>query len=473
MPDFSPHTPKGKFLAAAGMGALAWLVIGAACLTGIIEPFELKLYDRLCRLSAAPAPASQEIVLVTVDDGSLEAALKAGITWPWPRQLYAPIVQFCTLAGARAVVFDIILREPSPYGVEDDRLLAEALAENGRAILPVFLSAEDRPEEAWEAELIQRFGIPVENRSRQLGSQYRSAQLPILFLAAKARDLANVAIPPDQDGIYRRLPLVFLYGNHWIPALGLAAAKDVLGAGRFLLNDRGLRLDDLRIPLDGRGNFLLTFYGGEQDFRRYSAFNVIQSFVAQKGGGQPIYEPQSFKDKIVVVGLTAAGLFDLKPTPIRSVYPGTAIHATLIANLLHRDFRVRINPLAALALAAGVALAAAASVMFLASVWHLGIATVAEITALALAVTASFRYNIWVDGVMLALSLGLAFAFSSVFSYATEGRQKRQIKRMFSHYMSDVLIHDLLKHPDKLRLGGEKRNLTVLFSDLAGFTSLS
>ncbi len=455
------------------MAALAWLVVVAAYLTAIIEPFELKLYDRLCRLSAASTPAPQEIVLVTVDQGSLDAAEKEGVTWPWPRQMYAPIVQFCTAAGARVVVFDILLTEASRYGVKDDRLLAEALSQSGRVILPVFLSAEDRPEEEWESRLIERLSLLLDNRSRQTESSYRSAVFPIRPLAESARALANVTIPPDQDGIYRRLPLVFLYGNHWLPTLGLAAARHVLGSERLVLDDRGLHLGDLTVPLDRRRAFLLSFYGGDHDFPRYSAFNVIQSLVALEGGGQPIYDPQSFKDKIVVVGLTAAGLFDLKPTPIRSVYPGMAIQATLAANVLHRDFRVHINPAVALALAAGIALATAASVMFLTNVWHLAVVTLGEGAALALAVTASFLYNLWVDGVMLAMSLGLAFAFSTVFSYATEGRQKRQIKRMFSHYMSDVLMQDLLRHPEKLRLGGERRVLTVFFSDLAGFTSLS
>ena len=471
------HTRKGKLLAAAGIGALAWAVVLGLYLAGFLEPFELKLYDRLCRMSAPPAPTSQEIALVTVDDGSLEAAAKElGVTWPWPRQMYAPIVQFCTAAGARAVLFDILFSEDSSYGVEDDRLLADALAQNGRTILPMFLSGEDRPREEWEDRLIERLALPLENRTGQARASFRSAQLPIQLLAEKARGLANVTVPPDQDGIYRRLPLVFPYGTHdarWLPAPGLAAAWEVLGRETLVLDNKGLELGSLHIPLDRQGSFLVTFYGGERDFPRYSAFNVIQSFVALEGGGQPLYGLESFRDKIVVVGLTAAGLFDLKPTPIRSVYPGIAIHATLAANLLHRDFRVRISPAAALTLAAATALAAAATVILLTAVWHLGIVTLAEAAALALAVTTSFRHNLWVDGVMLGISLGLAFAFAAVFSYATEGRQKRQIKRMFSHYMSEHLIHDLLKHPEKLRLGGEKRVLTAFFSDLAGFTSLS
>jgi adenylate cyclase len=176
---------------------------------------------------------------------------------------------------------------------------------------------------------------------------------------------------------------------------------------------------------------------------------------------------------MVFVGFTAPGLFDLKPTPVSSVTPGMSVHATLLANLLHRDFRVRISPRLALGLALVLALAMSVTVLLVPGLWQLALLLLAYGGALAFLVFISFRNNLWMDGVLLASSLGLSFAVSTVFSYATEGRQKRQIKQAFSHYMSDLLIQDVLKHPEKLRLGGEKRVLTVFFSDLAGFTSMS
>ena len=150
-----------------------------------------------------------------------------------------------------------------------------------------------------------------------------------------------------------------------------------------------------------------------------------------------------------------------------------AIHATFVANLLHRDFRVRVSPLVVLVLAFILAAAMGITVMLIPSLWQLALLALAYTEALVLLVILSFWQNLWMDAILLAASLWLSFAMSTAFSYATEGRQRRQIKQMFSHYMSDLLIQDLLKNPEKLRLGGEKRVLSVFFSDLAGFTTLS
>jgi len=466
-------SPKGKVFVGVIIGGLAW-GLGLFLYYGkLLESYELKTYDQLCRLYAERSVAPDEIVLVVVDRGSLEAAQRQGINWPWPRQMYAPIVQFCASSGARAVAFDILFTEPSAYGMEDDQILAEALKQNGHVFLPIFLSREERPQPVWEKRLMDRIALPLVDQSGRSPSLSHSTVSPIQILADHASGFGNVAISPDSDGIYRRLPLVFSYRSHWIPSLGLAVFRHLSGKEPMVLGRRGLQGKGMHIPLDDQATFLLSYHSIVQDYRRFSAFNVIQSFQALQEGGKPVYPLQVFRDKIVFVGFTAPGLFDLKPTPISSVNPGMAIHATLVANLLHKEYRVRISPAVALALAAGVAVAMGLMVMFVSSLWRLSLITFACVGGLLLFIGLAFRQNIWVDGVLMLASLGLSFAMSTAFSYATEGRQRRQIKQVFSHYMSDLLIQDLLKHPDKLRLGGEKRVLTVFFSDLAGFTTLS
>ena len=466
-------SPKAKVLTGFIIGIVAWGLVSLLYWRNLLESYELKTYDQLCRLHAADSPASQEIVLIVVDQGSLQAAQRQGINWPWPRQMYAPIVQFCALSGARAVAFDVLFTEPSSYGVEDDRLLAESLKENGHAFLPIFLSRQERPHSAWEKEIVKRIALPLRDQSGSTPSAYASSIPPIQNLANSSAGLGNVAIPPDSDGIYRRLPLVFFYLDHWVPSLGLSLFRHLQGNNAIALEKNGLRSGEFRIPLDSQGMFLLSYYSGARDFPRFSAFNVIQSFQAIQEKSKPIYSPQLFRDKIVLVGFTAAGLYDMKPTPISAINPGMSIHATLVANLIHKNFRVRISPAAALILGAGIVLMMSFIVMLIPTLWKLGLITLVYAGGLFFSVQFAFRQNIWVDGILLACNLVMAFAMSSAFSYATEGRQRREIKQAFSHYMSDLLIQDLLKNPEKLRLGGEKRVLTVFFSDLAGFTTLS
>lgn len=464
---------KGKIFLGTLIGILAWSLIFLFYSYGFFEPYELKTYDALCRLQAQRSPAPPEVVLIVVDQGSLEAAQRQGIPWPWPRQMYAPIVQYCAAAGARALAFDVLFDQPSSYGREDDQILAEALKQNGHGFLALFLSREQRPPALWENKIVRQNGLPLRDNTRQTSFPYVSTILPIEILAEGAAGLGNVMVLPGPDGVYRQLPLVFFYRNQWIPSLGLAVYRHLYGNDPLVLQNKSLKTGKEEVPLDRQGLFLLHYYNPAKDFPRLSAFNVVQSFQALQEGGKPVYPLHVLKDKIVFLGFTAAGLYDLKPTPLSPVSPGVTAHATFVANLIHKDFRVRMSPAALLAISLSLAVAMGVAVMLISSLWKLALLLVGLAAAVGFFVTFSFQKSLWVDGVLLSGNLGLSFAMSTAFSYATEGRQRRQIKQMFSRYMSDLLIQDLLKNPDKLRLGGEKRVLTVFFSDLAGFTSLS
>jgi len=466
------HSKRGKIVGGLILVFVSWIVLCGLYLVGLYESYELKTYDLLCRLEVPDAPKPKDVVLVELDQGSLEAAAKQGVNWPWPRQMYAPMVDFCFAAGARSVVFDVLFTEDSSYGVEDDRLLAESLRE-GSAILPFFLSREKRSPSAEEEKIVDRAALVFENRKTSVRKTFHSMIMPIEILARSAYGFGNVETSPDADGIYRRLPLVFPYRDQWLPSLGLSVFADQGQKINAVMENGRLMLGDLSVPVDRQGRFLLRYYGGGKEFPRYSAYNLIQSQLALQEKEHPIYDPADFNGKIVFIGFTAAGLFDLKPTPTSSVYPGMSIHATLVANLLHKDFRTRLSPPAVLALTAVVMVATALTVMLVAGFLKLGaVVTLLAAGLVCLDIFAFYR-NLWIDAVLPMTGILLSFAVISSFSYATEGRHRRRLRQLFSHYMSDLLLDDLVKNPEKLRLGGDKKVMTVFFSDLAGFTTLS
>jgi len=278
---------------------------------------------------------------------------------------------------------------------------------------------------------------------------------------------------PDPDGIYRRVPLISTCRGRILPILGFAAYCRFQSPGKWRFEAGELVQGSYRVPVDQAGRLLLKFSGPSRSFKRFSAANVIQSEVRLQHGKDPFYQPGDFADKWVLVGLTAPGLLDLKPSPLAPVYPGVELHATVLDNLLKGDF-LRIAPfwliwLWALVLAGAVTLA----VLFSA---RLAVTLAALVLLLGLHVGISFlafRAGWWADPVTPGAALGFAFALAAAYSYATEGRQKQAIRRMFAQYMSEKVIAHLMANPERLKLGGERRHITLFFSDLAGFTSLS
>ncbi|MGQ9689053.1 MAG: CHASE2 domain-containing protein [Desulfobaccales bacterium] len=469
---FAAASRRRKAAAGVGIILVAWGLALILTLTGILTPFSLKTLDLLFGVTPLP-PASPEVVVVTVAQPDLDFFKERGVSWPWPRQLYAPIVDFCRRGGARAVIFDILYTEASVYGTEDDEKLARALEASGRAVLPFFLSRETKEaapetEAALAANALAVTGPPPPGLT-----VYQGVTTPIPPLLQAAAALGNVECKPDPDGIYRRIPLLGVWKGRFLPILALAAFSRLQGKGAWRFAAGALVEKDCRVPIDQEGRALLKFRGPGHSFKRLSAANIIQSEVRLQHGQPPFYQPEDLAGKWVLVGLTAPGLFDLKPTPLAPVYPGVELQATLLDNLLKGDFLQEAPDwliwLWALVLAGSVTLA----VQFFPHLWII-LLTVAGLLAVHGGVSLLvFRINWWADPVGPAVSLGFAFALAAAYSYATEGRQKQAIRRMFAQYMSEKVISHLLEHPERLKLGGERRRLTVFFSDLAGFTTLS
>ena len=161
---------------------------------------------------------------------------------------------------------------------------------------------------------------------------------PIPPLLAAARALGNVETSPDVDGVYRRVPLVVPFRGKWLPSLGFAAFHRFENSGPLKFGSGTFIVGTTRIPVDPQGRFLLKFRGPSRSHKRFSAANVIASESRRQHGLPPVYPPQAFAGKWVLVGLTAPGLLDLKACPVASIYPGVEVHATLLDNLLRGDF---------------------------------------------------------------------------------------------------------------------------------------
>jgi adenylate cyclase len=467
----SPLTFRHNKGAAALVLILVTITLGLF-IARAFQPFRLKTLDLFFRHVPLPA-ASPDVVVVTVDQPDLDFFKNQGVTWPWPRQLYAPLLDYCHRAGAKAVIFDILFTEASSYGAEDDQRLARAAAAAGNVVLPFFLSRSAKPPNPAETDLLKKAGLTIPGPPPQDQAAYRAVVTPIPPLLEAAGALGNVESSPDADGIYRRVPLVVPFKDKWLPILGFAAFHRFSDQGALSFKPGTLVVGDIAIPLDAAGRFLLRYRGPSRSHKRFSAANVIASESRLNHGLPPIYPLKDFAGKWVLVGLTAPGLLDLKASPVAAIYPGVEVHATLLDNLLRRDF---LRPVPWWVAAASIVVLTTAMVLAVLYFSSLTI-TLAVFTGLALIYltlsVVAFWAGWWADPVLPGVPLVLGFTLAAAFSYATEGRQKLYIRRMFGQYMSGAVIDHLLDHPEKLRLGGERRRVTLFFSDLAGFTTIS
>lgn len=412
-------------------GSVAVLVLGLT-LAGALDGFENSLWDLRVRTLAQPSVATKQIDVVLLDQSSLDwAETYQGQTWPWSRELYALIADFFARSGARAVVFDVIFDQPSPNAGEDE-VFAEALRANGRAVL---------------AEALER------------QPQGLVASPPIPELAQAARSLGHVFSSPDIDGVHRSLsPQLRLANGTEVPSLALAAWS--LGTGQPL-------------PKTQEDRVLLGYRGPWDTHRVIPARRVLNAELQLREGLTPELDPSEFRDHFVFFGFSAQGLMDLRPSPLDASYPGVLVHATALDNLLAGSSPRELSPAWTAVIVVLWALGSALAVARIRRVLVVGAVLAVAVTAPIAGGWLFYSLGWWtpiVAPVLAAIGAGLG---TVLVQYAREGRQKRFIQNAFGQYLSPEVISRLVADPDQLKLGGEKRCLSLFFSDVAGFTSIS
>ncbi|MBF0456656.1 MAG: adenylate/guanylate cyclase domain-containing protein [Nitrospirae bacterium] len=443
--------------------AITFLLSLILYLSGSFDYFELKAYDIYCRY-LNPATAADNIVIVKIDQNSLDARSKQGTNWPWPRQLYVPIVEY--MSEADAVFIDILYTEASSYGVDDDKMFADAVKKAGNVYIALFLSVNPPKQAASEAEeqLIKR--IEVKGDAAPFSS-FNSMITPIEVLMDAARGGGNVAISPDKDGIYRKIPMFFKLRGHIIPYFSL----------EYLTDKKIAAIDNGRIIIRGKevpGTApLLRFSTRKEPYKSISAINIIDSYISVNQSETPEIKKAFFKGKTVFMGLTAAGLYDLKSTPVSAVSTGINIHAAAFDNMVNGGFIKRLGKGYVIIPMFFLSLFAVFSVLRRHSLLN-NIAALAASVAAIIAVTAIlFRNSIYLEVIPL-LNAGItSFIAALAYSYASEGKQRLFLKTVFTQYMDKKIADHILKNPELLKPGGSTMNVVVFFADIAGFTTIS
>jgi adenylate cyclase len=473
----------------------------------LLEAIELKILDTHFRIRG-PLPPGGEVVIAAVDEKSLEAFGR----WPWPRSRLAELIEFLSQAKAKVVTLDILLSEPdlnseilvlkslreeftrSGLGstpgkgrlflqelehreaeADNDVHMQESLTKAGNVMLPLFFgfTPDQSPRSVAEIDrIVSRNAIRVFTNypDREIFPFPRAREVTacIPLLSDKALGIGHINMMADIDGVVRWELCAIEYQEDYIPSIGFKSVAAYLGtAGQDLKIHfgEGMGLGAIHIPTDDHGRMLINYLGPAGTFKHYSVADMLKGQIPAS----------AFQDRIVLVGATAVGIYDLRVTPYSINFPGVEKHANTIDNILHQRF---------LKCPTWMGLFGLLTILFLGILlswilpkvrpWHgFLLAFLSLIGLLGFAHYLFVSGKIWLPILYPSLAIILSSAVVESHKLLVEEREKRRIRGAFQRYVPSAVVEEILSHPDKMKFGGERRELTVLFSDIRGFTTYS
>lgn len=442
-------------------------------LSGIFEKYEMSFYD-VCNgfywkwAVDYSKLQNSDIVIVDIDARSVN---KLGKFSTWPRTYWARLISFLTMANAKVIGLDVIF-DPDVRHPEDDQQFLEAVRQSGRTITAIYISPSDSEKFLYRmdeppAGFPASFGYPAEENWEIFPENDRlEPEFPAL--AAVSANVGHVGMSPDPDGVLRSIYPFYRFSGKAYPSFSLAILQYIMKLDRVELSGDGWLLfsgkeRQLKIPLTDRGRYQVLFNGPFQTFRYVSMYDILSNRIPS----------EFFTDKIILVGTSLPALFDLRSIPIQQQFPGVEIHANVIYNLLHGK-HVRLLPewvklvgLLILSFLVGIFL------VFSRQLKGIIFGVLFLVGYFVFMVILFVKYLYWIPyfSVLMMVILLLLFDFSS--KYVTEEKSKRLIKNIFTHYVSKNVAEVLIQNPELVKLGGEKKECTVLFSDIENFTNLS
>ena len=472
----------------------------------LVERLEAVVYDTRLALTM-PRTVDPRIVILDIDEKSLAEREKGGEgRWPWPRDRLALLLDKLFDHYKIAIVgFDIVFAErDESSGLKVLQQLSQKELKDVAGFQTTLKQLQP------QLEYDEIFASRMRNRPVVLGYAFTrfegengkkgalpAAVLPagtfagknigfaafpgytsnLLELQKSAASAGHFSLDPDADGIIRRVPMLAEFEGAYYEPLSLAMVRMIIGGQNIIPgypSDRiwsknysgleWLELGPLRVPVDEHVTALIPFRGKQRSFNYISAIDVLNERV----------DPAQLQAKIVLVGTSAPGLLDLRATPVEEVYPGVEVHANMISGILDRNIKQKppyvIGAEFLSLLIAGLAVA----LLLLLSPLKSLLITVAVLLAVLTINLIVFHVGNLVlplaSGLML---ISLLFALNMTYGYFVETRGKRQITGLFGQYVPPELVDEMSRNPESFSMEGESREMTVLFTDVRGFTTIS
>ena len=458
----------------------AALLAGVFGLLGFIRNIELQTYDLRVAATARPSAPSQDVVLVAIDDDSIRRMEPLVGRWPWPRLVHASLIDYLSAAGARVIGYDILFteRDIRKFMVGDEEWTGEesdaALVESTRKAGNVVHIAE-----ASSAELIDPSKAVVLDMSApalnvtppDIGCVEPRPVLtpPFAALAQAAHAIGHSFFAYDSNGGLRRTSPVVQVGERRVPSFALATTIAAGAVPVFAVRQDGSDSCAMLIPWRGPAENA----GGYPSFTSYSFYDLFYAQQQILAGEKPAVDPALFKGRIVIIGATGEGLKDVFTTPFPTgAISGPEVHANLVDAALSRRAIVRA-PATLTALTVVLAVATVAIAGAYLNAWLTGAVSLVFAVLFIWQAFRIFSRGLWIDITITMLALVFAYVGDLAWKYFVEGREKRQVKKLFSRYVSKDVYDQLVANPQLAALGGARRHMTVLFSDIRGFTTLS
>ncbi|RIL05206.1 MAG: adenylate/guanylate cyclase domain-containing protein [Proteobacteria bacterium] len=458
-----------------------------------VQELQLRVFDRFQRL--APRPYTDVPVrIVDLDDASLARVGQ----WPWPRTEVAALVRRLFDMGAAVVAFDAVFAEPDRTSPRQllERLDALPLDAPLRARIEALPDHDAVLADAFAAGRVVTgfvFTDAAGGRTPRAAAGFNYGGEPFAHLVPRAGTVANLpgleaaaagngafTVDPDVDGIHRRVPLLFAYDGALYPSLATEAVRVAVGARAYSVKTAGasgersfgqntgitqLRIGkDVTVPTTSRGE-IWVWYTPPAPERSVPAWTVLDGSADAK----------RIDGHIVLVGTSASGLRDVGATPLDPVSAGVTVHATVIEQILLGQYLERPDWASGAELVY-LAVLGALLAIGIPRVGALGTAALGVIAVAAAAALSWRAYSAWhwlLDPVYPCLAALAVYLVGSLQNYLRSEAQRRRVRGAFRRYLAPSLVDELAAHPEKLRLGGEMREMTLLFCDLRGFTSIA